>query len=176
MACAKRTEGLELTHNSTHTCGCGKYLPSHPKIHRRCRYLFDVFLDALGPSHGPRKVYMQLTDSKVTVRVGVNYIPLAQWTKELLGSHEGAYAETDFGWEAGGRGLRSPLYNRFGRSLTTPFKAHNNHQIIPRPRVEVQSMFDCRLTCAWLTEPRLFTNAEDPFSTLDAQSPFANVR
>ncbi|CAK9018570.1 unnamed protein product [Durusdinium trenchii] len=69
--------------------------------------LKGLSLERTGPKRykfREQKVYMQLTDSKVTVRVGVNYIPLAQWTKEL------------------------------------------------------------------------FTNAEDPFSTLDAQSPFANVR
>lgn len=32
---------------------------------------------------GDQKVFMQLSEGKVTVRVGGAYIPLSQWTKEL---------------------------------------------------------------------------------------------
>ena len=35
------------------------------------------------PLTGDQKVFMQLSEGKVTVRVGGAYIPLSQWTKEL---------------------------------------------------------------------------------------------
>eukprot|EP00913_Durusdinium_trenchii_P027589 g25877.t1 len=65
--------------------------PELPKVEeRKSDYIStaDDELDKALEKEIFEKVYMQLTDSKVTVRVGVNYIPLAQWTKELFTNAE----------------------------------------------------------------------------------------
>lgn len=49
-------------------------------------FFFDLMTDTVSRPQlltGDQKVFMQLSEGKVTVRVGGAYIPLSQWTKEL---------------------------------------------------------------------------------------------
>lgn len=43
---------------------------------------------------GDQKIFMQLSDGKVTVRVGGAYVPLAHWTRELTAHGEKGHSAT----------------------------------------------------------------------------------